>query len=424
MKLSKEQKKTISDVWRRLMKRKTIQVEIVHDEIPREMLSDTQLKDPKVAEQIKKDGKYRNKTKIPDKEITALNNLTDLGYVKKTNGKIYRVYLNYNAKPYLPLVFPDGYLRINEHIQVSHKLFDFEEKKYKLFYKTAQEFKNEIQSGVHSHITVINFGTNFSYKTEIFEVVDDFFDAIELSVTKSGKLTGRFMEPFIESRNSRKERKNWKMLQKKFSERRFLKGSKELLKDVKNLSWKKEFIGYIEGFDKRIWDIQKQTSIKKPETSKEVSQESSFGKGLYSYENVLARIFEDAISEYLRSYEHYNTTTRLVPNYLEKEIDIFGERGSRKNREVVICECKLKRNNTKITKDELDYFLTKSTEIKKNESKTGVTSFNFWFVTTTKNIEPDARKFLKKTKIQFMVAKLPSNWERRADWKVTKISEM
>jgi len=413
------------------MKRKKIQARTVHNVIPKEMLSEKQLEDKKVAEYVKKHGKYEVEYKKSDAQIEALEYLTKLGYVKKTKDKIYRVFFNYVAHPYLPHVYPYGDLGINVKTQSNFTHFDFGEEDYKHFFKTAKEFQNEMNSGGHSHITSFNFGINFSYQTDVYEVKNEFFDAILLGVSMTGVLTGNFSQPFIQTRYKGKEtieKKNWKVL-KKFDGKRFLKGSKELKKDVKKLPWKKEVIGIIEGDDKKLYQIATGAGAKKlkkeqKSASKIFPPPKFFGKGLYSYENVIARIFEDSVSEYLRNNGHYTTTTRFTPKYLGKEIDVFGERGSKKNKEIVLCECKFRFDDRAITKDEIEYFLTKSLQIKKNETKKEQISFNFWLVTTTKQIEPEAKKYLKRTNIQFMIAKLPVNWRKQADWEITKLSEL
>ena len=54
--ISNEEKRTIAKVWYTLMKRKKIQVRKKYDEISKEMLSENQLKDPKISEQVEKTG--------------------------------------------------------------------------------------------------------------------------------------------------------------------------------------------------------------------------------------------------------------------------------------------------------------------------------------------------------------------------------
>lgn len=425
MEFTLEEKKNIADIWYRLIMKKKIPVRQVHDIISKEMLSETQLKDPKIEEQVKKYGALHVETKVQDDDVQALEHLVKLGYVKKTNEKIYRVYLNYTVHPYVPHVGPSGVLGILPNTNSAFTHFDFYEKEYALFFETAKEFENERKSGNHKHVTMFGFGVNFSYETDVYELKDDFFDAISLGV-KSGKFTGSFTQPMIETRYKGKdktEKKNLKLLTK-FTEEQFLQ-SKEIRKEVKKLSWKKEFVGVIEGFDKRIYYIAKPAGAKKlkKQNSGSFRPPNFFGRGIFSYENVISRIFEDAIAEYLRDHEHYLTTTRYVPSYLKKEIDVFGERGSKKNKEIIVCECKFRLEKKSITKDELDHFVRKATEVKKLESKNNKTTTKFWFVTNIKKIEPDAKEFLKKTNIQFMVASLPKNWKKQADWNVIKISE-
>ena len=430
MNLSFEEKKNIVNIWYQfIMQEKKIPVKHVHDIIPKEMLSETQLKDPKINEQIKKLGEYRTETKIQEKNIKALDQLVKLKYVKKTKEKIYRVYFNFIAHPYIPHVYPGGRFGILSSTKFSFTHFDFYEKEYKIFFETAKEFENERKSGNHTHITTFEFHLGFSYDTEVYELKDDFFDAMSLNISSSNKkLIGHFTKPEIRQKCKGTEiieKKNLKSLSE-FTEEQFLKGSEEMRKEVKKLDWKKNIVGIIKGFDNRIYTIPKLVRAKKSkkQNSLDVFQSPNFfGKKLYSLENITARIFEDSIAEYIRNNEHYSTTTRYIPSYLGKEIDIFGERGSKKNKEIILCEAKFRFDEIPITKDELTHFHQKAGIIKKNESKKENISFRFWFVTTTKKIEPDAKKFLQETKIEFMVAKLPTNWKKQSDWTVTKISE-
>ena len=420
---SSEEKKTISRIWYRLMMQKKIRVRTIHDEILKEMLSESQLKDPKVNEQVEKLGKYCIETKLETKFIKALNLLEELGYVTKTNEKVYRVYLNYAVHPYAPHVYPDGSLGIWVKSHTTHTNFDFDEDQCKLFFNTVDKFQNERQSGRHSHITELNKGIRFSYKTEAYEVNDDFFDAMMLDVTNAERLDGNFVEPGIRRKykgEETTESKIWKPLSK-FTEEQFLKDINEMRKKVKKLPWKKEQIGIIKGFDGRMYNIQESAAKRKPEKVYPSSPDF-FDRGLYSYANTVARIFEDAVSEYLRNNEHYHTTTRYSPGNLSNEFDVFGERGSMKNKKILVCETKLRIGKKPIIKAELDCFNQKAAKLKQINWN-GNVLFDFWFVTNIRNIEPEAKKFLHRTKIRFMVAKLSNNWERRADWEITKISE-
>lgn len=69
MELSEEEKKAVVDVWHTLMKKKKIQVRTVHDEISKEMLSETQLRDPKINEKVKKYSKYSIQSIIHDSSV-------------------------------------------------------------------------------------------------------------------------------------------------------------------------------------------------------------------------------------------------------------------------------------------------------------------------------------------------------------------
>ena len=419
----------MSDVWFSLMTNKKILAKTIHEVIAKNMLTEEQLNDPQIANLVNMRGRYEIETKRSENEIEALDILTGLGYVQKKKDKIYRVALIYIAHPYVPQVNPGGGLGIHINNKSSRTCFDFNEREYRFFVQTTKQFKDEIRSGSHSHITLLDYRIIFNYETDVYEVEDDFFDAISLIITKNGELAARLSEPYILSKYQGKEEtetKNWKFL-KQISGKRFLQGKQELLNVVKELPWKKDIIGMIKGYDQRIYNITKVDPTNKIRKKTNSSQmffniPSFFGHGLYSYENTISRIFEDAVAEYLREKEKYITTVRFTPKYLRKEIDIFGERGTKKFREIMICECKFRFNNNKITKDEIEWFLAKCVKIKKVETKNDVHNFKFWFVTTTDQIEPDADKFLKKTKIEFKQAILPQSWQKRADWSISKIS--
>ena len=202
---------------------------------------------------------------------------------------------------------------------------------------------------------MLNHGVVFNYSTDIYEVEDDFFDAIMLEITDSGTLECRLSEPYINTIDKKSktiESKNWKPLAK-ISRRRFLKGKKDLEKVVRKLPWKNDYIGMMEGNDHKVWTMTKNDPTKT--TGKKQTKEDSyipnvFSKGLYSYENTMGRIFEYEVAEYFRKKEHYITTTRVTPTYLRKEIDVFGEKNTIKHKKIIICECKFRINNRPITK--------------------------------------------------------------------------
>ena len=426
MRTTRAQKKAISDVWFDLMKRKKVQVKTVNDVIEKSMLSEKQLANPKIADSVRKHGKYWLETILTDDKVQALDTLVDLGYVRKRTGKVYEIYLAYTASPYIPLIYPDGNLGVLLHTTMSRSTFSLSDEQYGVFVDSFKKFEAAMKSGRHNHITMLNHGVVFNYSTDIYEVEDDFFDAIMLEITDSGTLECRLSEPYINTIDKKSktiESKNWKPLAK-ISRRRFLKGKKDLEKVVRKLPWKNDYIGMMEGNDHKVWTMTKNDPTKT--TGKKQTKEDSyipnvFSKGLYSYENTMGRIFEYEVAEYFRKKEHYITTTRVTPTYLRKEIDVFGEKNTIKHKKIIICECKFRINNRPITKSELDLFQEKCSKIKKNESKIGSNSFRFCMVTNTDQIDEDARKFLKNTKIEFMQAVLPRNWNKRSDWSINEM---
>jgi hypothetical protein len=136
----------------------------------------------------------------------------------------------------------------------------------------------------------------------------------------------------------------------------------------------------------------------------------------YSFENLLSRIFEDAVSNYLIEKYQYQAKPRVRLKYLESgEVDVFAEKGITP-RVITICECKLRFNETPISLEEVIDFNRKVSIIKQEEVKRGETRFYFWFVSNIDIFEDRVLEYCKTVGIEIMIAKLDVNWRKKSTW--------
>ena len=149
-------------------------------------------------------------------------------------------------------------------------------------------------------------------------------------------------------------------------------------------------------------------------------------------ENLHSRIFELQVERFLREkYGYFSTGTRLKPPYLGgKEIDVIARKDvlGVKNT-VTICECKLRFNNTPITKNEIQEFAEKLRSIRKYEAEKAYKEGRSlkiygWFVTNTHKLFEGIIKLAEKNGMEIKIASLPKNWKRRSDWKVLDLLTM
>jgi len=149
-------------------------------------------------------------------------------------------------------------------------------------------------------------------------------------------------------------------------------------------------------------------------------------EALEDIENFQSRIFEMEVERFLRrEYGYFSTDTRLKPPYLEgKEIDVIARKDVLAGKNTVtICECKLRFNDTPITKDEIQKFAEKFQVIREHEAEKAHTEgrgleIYGWFVTNTHKLSERVIKLAKDNNVELRIASLPKNWKRRSDWKV------
>lgn len=149
-----------------------------------------------------------------------------------------------------------------------------------------------------------------------------------------------------------------------------------------------------------------------------------------TYRSLQSRHFEMCVQGFLRSnYGYVDVVTRYKPPYLEgKEIDVYAKKGrTGELKTITICECKLRFNDREIQLEEIAVFLEVASKVRQyeqelTEKEGGSVKINIWLVTNT-TVSPLALKLLYKHNIQTMIAKLPSNWHQRGDWKITGMNK-
>jgi len=153
-------------------------------------------------------------------------------------------------------------------------------------------------------------------------------------------------------------------------------------------------------------------------------------EALNAFENLQARYFETCVQEFLRSrYGYTDVITRYKPLYLKgKRLDVYARKGVLGERKTVtLCECKLRFNNKEIKLEEIDDFFNVASKVKKYEEELiakegGSLKFETWVITNT-TVLPSDLEIIHKNDVRVMIAKLPSNWWKRGDWKIINIEE-
>jgi hypothetical protein len=416
--------KGVGEAWFMLQRDKSVQARTVFSRIPKANLSVESLKDPKVLEEVNRLGYYDVAHNRPEELVGGLEALVELGYVSKTKDRIVNTRLFYVAHPYLPYIAPSGALTITSKSSSPFESFDLRSEQFKRFRDTARDFKSQVDAGRHAHITRFEFGVNFDYETDIYELKNKYYDALHVAYSPAKeKLFVWLTTPFVESHDG-KDSKNWEKLGE-VGETIFLKNIDKMNALVDGLEWKKKAIGIVIHRDRAFTMVP-------PEVAKEAAQERQpsfwqmpdfLDNGMLSHGNFISRTFEDSTAEYLAKKFDYRTKPRVKPAYLEgREIDVFADKGAT-SREVTVCECKFRFSDSPLTMSEIEAFEKKIQIVEDNERKAGGTKFHFWMVTNAKTLEEGVEEYATKTGIEIMRATLSSNWARRSDWTVVNLSK-
>lgn len=405
---------SISDVWYCLQRDKEIPIVKVIERIPKENISREDLARKEIKDEVDKFGYYDVVFKWSDEDVKTLERLTSLGYVEKRKDKVYKVNWYYDAYPYLPAINLRGslFINLNQTSTFTHNYLT--SKQFKNFVETAKLFKDGKDKGLHRHIKW-DYEVTYFYETDIYEIKDSFFDAIfVLPNSEKNNLIIYLTEPFIQtsmSGSKKSYKKNWKRL-KEIPIEDFLTGAVKVEPYVDTLEWKKKIKGYL------IFEDELYTLLAKPEPLEKdyekLSKLEFLDGGEFSANNMRASYFEDRIADHLRS-NGYLAKTRL--KYYGKEIDVFAEK-IQENREIVVCECKLRFEDAPITIDELERFKEKQEIVLQNE----VADAKFWFVVNTDKLGYGAQDYANKNNMTIKTVRLPKNWKNRNDWSVTDLN--
>ena len=422
----------IVESWHHLMKNKEMQVWKVYQRVLKEEFSAEQLKIPIIAQNIERFGYYDIARLLwGEQTLDVLDFFVELGYVSKFVDNIHQISYHHVVHPYAPFITPSGGVGISGPSNTTFKIIALNSKRYSNFVNTARDFKNQLNSGKHPHITEFNFGENFSYQSDVYEVKDRYFDALGIGYSSTRRtLTVYLTEPETITHNNIVS-KHWKRI-KQLDLNLFLSGNQAIDSFIEELEWKKKCIGIM------IYDNIPYAKLYEPPDKEEDDDDNEYlampdflGEGVYSIANILSNKFEDVTADYLNNYltktgDYFTISKRLKPSYLHgKEVDIVAEQRTRENVFKIICECKLRLENSPITENELDEFNEKVLAIMEYDSKSQPNNTSeAWLVTNSDNVSDGAKSYALTHNIKIKKVDLSRNWSRRADWKITRLYDL
>ena|SRR2546426_6544152 len=233
----------LASTWNRLMREKKIPAKVVYQRIPAKQISEGDKERPEIKEQLARQGHVEVASPIRDYQLDVLESLLKLGYVKKRTSIFYKTWIRKEVWLYEPKMQPLGSLTLSGPEKQSSASYHLEHNEYERVVDGFKQIKEEMAKGLHRHVKDVTIGVEYEYKTDVYEVEDDFFDAVYLQV-KDDKLKVWLTLPFIESSNGNKDRKNWERLGEADSAR-FLSGKEAFLPEIRGLEWKKGAIGAV-----------------------------------------------------------------------------------------------------------------------------------------------------------------------------------
>lgn len=409
----------LKQLWKLLMINKIIVSEYIkkkdEDGFYDEMIADRKTSEVLRAQKIH-DLIFANVTNT----ISELDQLSKLGYVEKKDCELNL--MNYDYKLYYsyPSLLPMGYFHLPGNIYSVGERILLVTENYDDLEKQLHEFKRNVISGTYANILDFNFNVQNKFRSIVYEVRDKYFDSINFL---EGDSTSRlhFTKPLNIPEHGL-EQKRWMFLPEAAPVS--LEEKERVDEAIDNLELKKDRIGLLIVNSKAYWLMTNGSMINyHDEISKEI-----FGipdylvPGFLSLENYLSRIFEDSLAQYLQSKYGYFTQVRVTPPYLEDmEIDVFANKNPKT---FTVCECKFRLRDREITVEELGLFHKKSLIVKQKNTVDGNEKFYFWFVTNSSNFSKDVLEYAKSNKIEFVIAKLSSNWQRRSDWSITRLEKV
>ncbi len=422
----------LRETWHILMRDKRIYAKTVYERIPKELISEEAMKRTETSEAITRNGYYDWSREISDVRRNCLDYLVSLGYVTKKEDKLYQISYSDVVHPYRPFVIPFRGVVIsnvtNNHIE--KMILNSDE--FSNFIVSSILFKDQMAAGNHLHVSSFDY-SYFSYTTDVYEVEDKYFDAIFLNCDPStDRLTVDLVEPFVQSvfySKKNKVKKNWRTV-RRIEPSVFLEGAGSIDAEVGSLPWKASYTGIITHKDKAYYLNPSEALRERDREQLGFLEMPDFlNSKLYSRGNMLSRIFEEAVKNYLTENYHYIAITRHKPTYLEKgDLDVFAEKEEDSSKKyITVCECKfrLPERNYPVSIDDVDIFRGRKEIIEENERKNHPNiTFEFWLVTNGDKFDNGIFDQAKSAGIKIKKATLSRDWEKRADWKVTKMEEI
>jgi hypothetical protein len=341
----------------------------------------------------------------------------------------YIVECSYVVHPYRPFVIPFKGVVIDKVTQHHTENLILNSEEYSYFRESANMFKNQMAAGNHIHISSFDY-SDFSYTSDVYEVYDKYFGAILLNCKPSNdSVIVNLVEPFVQSSIIKnKVRKNWRTI-REIDSSLFLKGAGSMDKEVESLPWKASYKGIITYKDKAYY-LNPSEALREKEREQLgfLEMPDFLNVKIYSHGNMLSRIFEEAVKNYLTENYQYTVNTHYKPTYLDKgDLDVFAEKGDRSKKYITVCECKfrLSDRNYALSVDDVNSFKRRKEIIEENERKSHPNiTFSFWLVTNGDKFDKGVIEQAKSAKISIKKVKLSTGWEESADWKISEIEEV
>lgn len=406
------------EVWHWLNNEKRLFQPEIHEKFLRTDFTDKQFDalDPLIKSGIIQNGYYYNKTEYDQQYIQILNNLSNLGYIQKIQTKVYNIRVFYEAYPYIPHIGIDGIVGVKSNYQFQDQYMQLTEDEYSQFIKSYNEFRYQVDLGLHRHIAAIDYEILIEYESLVYEIKERFLDVLCLKFDSN---INQYLVDIVKP-------KLVETVGKKLKSYDLIACSKVNFFDIysvdqliDSVEWKKEYTGLLV-HNNEVYQLTKRRTnlVSHPNDVNNILVPTFLDDETFSIENVLSRVFEDAFADFLRD-NGYVTKTRYKPNYIRPfEIDVYGMNDNR----VVICECKLRLKDRSISLHEVERFNDKIKIIKQNEAITPHVAF--WFITNTSNLDPEVKDYCYRNDIKLKTAILNTHWRKRSNWRVLHIEEI
>jgi hypothetical protein len=408
-----------TNIWKILMANKFIIAKYIQDNdtngFYNEMISDRE-----TANLLKEDNAPTALFHDVVETLNELEYLTDLGYIQKSNSEINCIKYRYTIYYSYPVILPVGNFQIVGSVYPIEELVVSTADKFAAICSKLEEFKKNVRSGIYPNLLDFNYTVHKKFYSVVYEIKNTYLDSLSFFTYESGTQLWSSSPLNIPNKEGFDE-KRWRGV--KHLANVNLADKNKIDKEISNLEWKRDRFGMLILNGKAYWLMNDGNIINYNDfiTHQIFGLPNYLEPGFASIENYLSRIFEDSVAQFLQNKYDYFTKVRTKPDYLGgQEIDVQGY--LQQPRQSLVCECKFRLRNNAITIDEFESFNEKIGKIRHKNEKERNDYLQFWLVTNTRNIESEALKHAKANDIKIMIASLPTNWHRRADWSVLDLS--